>query len=733
MPLSLLSKYADAAPEVVDGVVRNIDATTPTNSYQVINGGTLNAQGASTQDIEVTTGSTLNLAGGAVSASALAGIRLSNSQANLSGTRVTNTAGGGLFAARVISTTTGSTAVVSNSTISGSTVGASASAYSQIRLTDSHIFGTGAGSNGVNILGGRVTASGGSITGAQQGILMRRDTSASDQGAVLSLDNTTVVGQNGAAILVNDGVTAEIAVLNGTTLTGNNGNVLEVAGAATATFRVNNAALTGNIQVADASTANLTLDQATLTGDVIAAPGSTANVVLSNQSILTGRMDNVTSLAINSEATWVLTGDNELNSLALNGGRVSFGDPQAFYTLNVGSLSGNGTFVMASNFATGESDRLNVTGTATGNHGLLISSSGTEPAAVERMRVVQTGGGDAQFSLVNGPVDLGAWSYDLARDGNAWYLNGETRTVSPGTRSVLALFNTAPTVWYGELSSLRSRMGELRYSGGKRAGGWIRTYGNKYNVADASGVGYQQTQQGISLGADAPLPVGDGQWLVGLLAGHSKSDLDLNRGTSGTVESYYAGAYTTWLDADTGYYFDGVLKFNRFQNNAKVALSDGERAKGDYDNHGVGGSVEVGRHIKLDDGYFLEPFSQLSAVVIQSRDYALSNGLNAEGDRTRSLLGKVGATVGRTFDLGQGRNVQPYVKAAYAHEFAKNNEVQVNNNVFNNDLSGSRAELGVGVAASLSESFQVHADFDYSNGENIEQPYGVNIGVRYFW
>ena len=140
--------------------------------------------------------------------------------------------------------------------------------------------------------------------------------------------------------------------------------------------------------------------------------------------------------------------------------------------------------------------------------------------------------------MLNGPVDLGTFSYGLTQRGDDWYLDTETRAISPGARSVLALFNAAPTVWYGELSTLRSRMGEVRMDAGK-AGGWIRAYGNKYTVSAASGTGYQQTQQGISFGADAPLPVGDGQWLAGLMGGYSKSDLDLQRGTSGTIDSYY--------------------------------------------------------------------------------------------------------------------------------------------------------------------------------------------------
>lgn len=298
------------------------------------------------------------------------------------------------------------------------------------------------------------------------------------------------------------------------------------------------------------------------------------------------------------------------------------------------------------------------------------------------------------------------------------------------TASVLALFNTAPTIWYGELTTLRGRMGELRLDQ-RKAGAWARAYGNEYNVNGQSG--YKQTQQGFSLGADTPLPWGDGQWLAGVMAGHSSSDLNLTRGGSAEVKSAYLGLYATWLDANSGYYFDSVVKLNRFDNDSKVTLSDGERAKGSYDNLGVGGTVEFGRHIALGDGYFVEPYTQWSAVSIAGKDYHLDNGLKAQGDDTRSLLGKAGATLGRTFDLGQGRFAQPYVRAAYAHEFVSNNQVKVNDHRFDNDLAGSRGELGVGIAVALGERLQMHADFDYSNGQQIEQPWGANIGVSYRW
>ncbi|WP_282357022.1 autotransporter outer membrane beta-barrel domain-containing protein [Pseudomonas sp. PS01303] len=516
---------------------------------------------------------------------------------------------------------------------------------------------------------------------------------------------------------------------------------VRVAGNSTTQMALNNSTYLGNLNISDDSTANLTLNQSQMTGDVLVdGLNTTESVTLENQSQLTGRLDKVNSVNIKSQSNWTLTGNDNIGTLAMNGGSVTFGATEAtstYYTLNVGTLAGTtGTFVMKGDFVSGESDKLIVAGQSTGNYGLAVAASGLDAIAPEQVVLVRTGTTDgASFTLAGDrAVDLGTWSYSLASRTNAeggkeWYLDPTTEVISPGAQSILALFNTPVTSWYGEQSSLRTRMGELRLNGGQ-SGGWMRTYGSQYNVADGSGVGYQQNQQGISLGADAR--VGDSQWLVGVLAGTSKSDLNLDHGTTGTVKSYYVGPYLTWM-SDKGYYFDGVLKFNRFRNESKVNLSDDTRAKGDYDNWGLGASAEFGRQFKLADGYFVEPFTQWSAVQIQGKRYTLDNDMTADGDTTRSLLGKAGVTVGRNFEFGKASIAQPYLRMAVAHEFAKNNEVKVNDNVFNNDLSGTRGEFGAGVAVAMSEKWQVHADFDYSNGEHIEKPWGATLGVRWFW
>lgn len=133
-----------------------------------------------------------------------------------------------------------------------------------------------------------------------------------------------------------------------------------------------------------------------------------------------------------------------------------------------------------------------------------------------------------------------------------------------------------------------------------------------------------------------------------------------------------------------------MVKFNRFDNSTEVNLSDGQRSDGDFNNHGLGASLEFGRNIPLSDGYFIEPYTQWSVVSIEGASYSLDNGLRVKGGDTRSLLGKAGATVGRNFDLGNGHVAQPYVRLAYAHEFATNNDAKVNDHQFDSDLAGSR-------------------------------------------
>ncbi|WP_423246493.1 MULTISPECIES: autotransporter outer membrane beta-barrel domain-containing protein [Pseudomonas syringae group] len=587
---------------------------------------------------------------------------------------------------------------------------------STVSVEDSSLTGTKSKGSGwgIGVFGGDAHVHNSDVTGDMNAAYMTHTFTLGGGTFLegrLEVDHSVLESREGATIKVEgrQGLThlADIEINNDSVMLSGNGNLLESL---------------------HRSTSNFTVDDSVLLGNLFADDTSTLNVTLQNNASLTGDIINGNILAVKSGGNWQMVGDNAIRSLSMDGGSVNFAE-DGFHTLSLNELSGQGSFGMRVDLDKGVGDLIDVNGQASGQFGLRVRNTGLEVVSsdMEPLKVVHTEGGDAQFSLLGGRVDLGAFSYQLKQQGNDWFIVGEDKVISPSTQSALALFNAAPTVWMGELSTLRTRMGEIRGTG--RGGSWMRAYGSRLNATTGDGVDYRQQISGLSLGADAPIEVSHGQLLFGVLGGYSKSDLDLSRGTSGKIDSYYAGAYGTWL-ADDGYYLDGVLKLNRFRNKAKVAMSDASQAKGDYSNSAVGGWVEFGRYIKLADDYFLEPFAQLSSVVVEGKDYRMDNGLKAKNDRTHSLLGKVGTSAGRTIALKDGGVLQPYVRVALAQEFSRSNEVSVNDAKFDNSLFGSRAELGAGVSVSLSERLQVHADFDYMKGKHVEQPWGANVGLR---
>lgn len=690
-------------------------STPVSDDYTLRNGSNLliTASG-STDGITALSGSTVTVNGGQVTTSGTrVGIAMrEGTQASLDGATVTGGTNG-----YGVSASTTSTIVAKGSTISGGS-GAALSQGSVLELIGSSL--TGTRRVGAYLNGSTLIASGGSvISGKTNGLNVTQDLAADGGGgSQVKLDGSKVMSETGSAILVRaafDGTTgtATIEVNNGSELVGGNGTILEVTRGMSTDF---------------------TADNSQLSGDVVVDGTSSANLVLRNNASLRGNLVNVQSLALESGGRWILTKDGEVGDLTLDNGTVDFTDRDTmtgFKTLTVDNLKGSGIFVMDIDLASGTGDMLKVTGAAEGNHQLSIASTGVDPVEGQAPhRIIETGGGDATFGLLH-DIDFGTFLYTLEKgDGeDNWYLKQKPGNVlTPSAHAVLGMFSAAPTVWYGELSSLRSRMGELRLGQGQ--GLWMRSYGNRYNLSAGSAVAYQQDQNGVSFGADGALPGYDGRWLLGVMGGYSESNLDYSLGSSGKIKSYYVGAYSTWM-TDSGYYIDAVLKYNRLRNRNDVVMSDGRKTKGEYHNDGLGASVEVGRHFKLDDGWYVEPFTQLSALWVDGDSYTLDNGLRAESDGASSVLGKVGAQVGRSLALDNGSVLQPYLKVAAAHEFINSNKVKINDNHFTNDLSGTRGEVAVGLVAQVSEVLQLHGEFQYSNGEHIEQPYGVNLGLRY--
>ncbi|MHC8327078.1 autotransporter outer membrane beta-barrel domain-containing protein [Pseudomonas sp. LB1P83] len=773
------------------------------NANVVFNGG-------QSQRIDANT-SSLNLFDATVNSAAGRGaIQLIDSSARINNSTITSTDSSGLLLGRNINTPASSSATVTgNSVITGAIGGASAVGFAVLTLADSTIIGTGTTSYGVQLGGATLSATGSTITGAKDGLQIETDTTGVNTNTV-TFNNTRVTGGTGSAIVLGSsgaaGSVADIQVLGGTELIGGNGTALQATNRSTANVTVDASALKGNFIADTDSTIALSMQNAasiagnlqnvrrvsldsgsTLNGNVEAVAGTAATVSLNNGSAINGNADNIVSLAlnngsnmtgdvltaangsvmldngsvltgqinnsgnlsINNAAQWVMTVDSTVQRLASSNGVVRMGTNEQFQQLNVGELSGKGTFAMGTDLGSGDTDFLNVTGNASGQHQLQIAATGSTPVTAEPVKVGNIAAGDASFSLANrDTVDAGTFVYRLTKEGQGLYLNPDKETVSTSSNTALALAGSARSVLNAETAILSDQLGDrslsIRPEASMRAmddsavklsnSVWVRTYGNQYNVNNAYGDGYTQNQTGITGGADTVVELGGRLWVLGGFVGTSRTYIDLKYGSSAIVDSVNAGVYGSTFDVESGVFVNVMAKINQFDNQAKVSMSDGTRAKGDYKALGASGSVAVGKHVRLKNDYFVEPEIQISAGVTQSDDYRLDNGLEVNADTMRSLQGKVGVRGGRVITLGNGSLLEPSLSTAVNHEFVKTNEIKINEDSFDDDRASSSIEYGAGLKWTPAQrNWQVSGQVGGSKGTTVSQDWSGSLRVSYFF
>jgi outer membrane autotransporter protein len=574
--------------------------------------------------------------------------------------------------------------------------------------------------------------------------------SVAGTAAIVNLDNVSAINgnvDNVTSLTLNNGsrVTGDVLTDTNGRVSLDNGSVL--TGKITAgTVNLDHAStINGNVD----NVSNLSLNNnSSLTGDVLTA--TNGSVLLDNGSVLTGQINNAANLSINNSAQWVMTADNTVQQLALNKGVVRMGTNEQFQQLNVGDLSGNGTFVMGTDMGTGVTDFLNVTGNASGQHQLLISATGTSPVTAEPVKVGNIAAGDASFSLGNREtVDAGTFVYRLAKDGQGLYLNPDKETVSTSSNTALALAGSARSVLNAEMDVLTDQIDDRMLSAQPDASlraarnsdttklsnsVWVRTYANQYGVKNAYGDGYTQNQKGITGGADSLVNISGRAWVLGGFVGTSRTDMDLKFGSSATVDSVNAGVYGSTFDAETGVFVNALVKINQFDNEAKVTMSDGSRTKGDYKALGASGSVAVGKHIRLKDKYFFEPQVRFSTGVVQRDTYRLDNGLEVKADTMRSVQGEVGVRGGLDIDFANGSKLEPSLMTAVNHEFVKTNAVKINDDSFDDDRASSSLKLVAGLKWTPAQrNWQVSGQMGGAKGTTVDQDLSGSLRVSYFF
>jgi outer membrane autotransporter protein len=188
------------------------------------------------------------------------------------------------------------------------------------------------------------------------------------------------------------------------------------------------------------------------------------------------------------------------------------------------------------------------------------------------------------------------------------------------------------------------------------------------------------------------------------------------------------------LSNDFQWYADLVFKYSQLWNYFSTPTAVGTLSKGPYDIPTLGGSLELGRRFDFAGRrFFVEPQAQLAGAWASAMDYQATNGLRVHGDDQYSLQGRLGLRTGLQFSLGGSRVLEPYLIASVIHEFETGNQVQTNTTGFANNLAGTTGRFGAGVTASVSPRICLYAEYDYSVGDKLSEPWAVNLGFRWQW
>ena len=277
-----------------------------------------------------------------------------------------------------------------------------------------------------------------------------------------------------------------------------------------------------------------------------------------------------------------------------------------------------------------------------------------------------------------------------------------------------------------DTNDLQRRLGDVRLNSDKH-GVWGKYIGGKSKITDDAYV--NQTYNMAQVGYDTLR----GDWTVGgaLLYGTSNNDYALGSGSGKTAGLAVYGA----KQFKDGRYLDIIGKVNRLKNDFTVRNTLGTTLSGEYRNTGASLSVEYGKRIKKDNGFYVDPnaeltFSRLSGKSFDARTNTGST-VHIDSDAVNSVIGRIGVGVGK-----ESKNSNVFLKAALAHEFS--GKMNATYSMTGEPTTGSEVnlkdtwlDLELGGSWSVRPNTYIYGTFTKNFGATVDNSYRIDAGIRH--
>ncbi len=465
---------------------------------------------------------------------------------------------------------------------------------------------------------------------------------------------------------------------------------------------------------------------------------------------------NTVNLKMSNGARWRVTNDSMLKELDLSeDAQVEFSDSNKFVKVSVSKLKGDGgVFKMYGDIVKGESDKLITRKGSEGTHIIEYKDNAkAKTTGREFLKLVENKGNQednkASYKLNVRCTEQGGWCFALGESGASKNVNISAdgkrdfylypATLTPGASSSVLFGEALYQLNAVSDETLVQRMGEIHAdeTPQKDNNVWLKRVGGKFvgSRSDYRVGGYGNRYWGFAGGFNRT-GFGD-KWIhyKGLMLRHLQSSYTPeDYAGSGKIYGRTAGVYSTWLNRESRAYYDLVANVARYKGSYSLTNYAGKRVESDEARlNAYMLSAETGRRMEKQDGgktYWWQPEAQLSYWFTRGYGFSLSNGLSAETDNFRSLMGRFGFRAG--VDGLDGGRMNIYGKLMYKREFIGTIRHRFNGSAVEEfKHRGGWLEYGLGVVHRNAENGrQLYFEAQRSSMHTMRQNWQVNMGVR---
>ena len=313
----------------------------------------------------------------------------------------------------------------------------------------------------------------------------------------------------------------------------------------------------------------------------------------------------------------------------------------------------------------------------------------------------------------------------MRRTSEIIYGDKETQMMKGSKTAMTA----AALLWRGNNNDLERRMGDIRL-GKEENGIWARYLGGK-NELDKQKTSYKQTYNIAQAGYDKKI----GEWTAGAALDYGTGKDTYANGT-GKEKLASLSLYGT-MQKEDGQYIDIILKGSRIKNDYTVYNEMNHRLEGKYKTSGVSVSMEYGKRMQKENGFYIEPSLELTAGHLSGKDYdAISDyaggkKMHIHQEGVTSVIGRIGLGIGKETErtslfgkIGLSHEFGGKVKSTFSAEGEPTSGTEV-------ELKDSWVDVEVGGSFLVNRNTYLYGTYTRNFGADLSSKWRIDAGIRF--